>query len=125
MELAILIGLQAAGKKTFYTHHLRGYAHIGKDLFSAREATRELERTSVSAKNEVLYARGINVNDVPAWQRRGVGLWWERYEKTGRAGQQEDAATRGPSQDAYPCATRSSAAPVDEEHRVRGELLPA
>ncbi|MEU5995629.1 tRNA(His) guanylyltransferase Thg1 family protein [Spirillospora sp. NPDC047418] len=50
---------------------------------SARQATRELERTSVSAKNELLYARGINFNDVPAWQRRGVGLRWESYEKPG------------------------------------------
>ncbi|GAA1900402.1 tRNA(His) guanylyltransferase Thg1 family protein [Actinomadura bangladeshensis] len=50
---------------------------------SARQATRELERTSVSAKNELLYTRGINFNDVPAWQRRGVGLWWETYEKSG------------------------------------------
>ncbi|TMR27131.1 tRNA(His) guanylyltransferase Thg1 family protein [Actinomadura geliboluensis] len=50
---------------------------------SARQATRELERTSVSAKNELLYARGINFNEVPAWQRRGVGLWWENYEKSG------------------------------------------
>ncbi|WP_217919105.1 tRNA(His) guanylyltransferase Thg1 family protein [Actinomadura sp. BRA 177] len=43
-----------------------------------RQATRELERTSISAKNELLYARGINFNKVPAWQRRGVGLWWEK-----------------------------------------------
>ena len=26
---------------------------------------------------------GINFNDVPAWQRRGVGLWWESYDRAG------------------------------------------
>ena len=50
---------------------------------SAQQATRELEHTSFSAKNELLYARGINFNEVPTWQRRGVGLWWETYEKPG------------------------------------------
>ncbi|WP_395107060.1 tRNA(His) guanylyltransferase Thg1 family protein [Actinomadura sp. SCN-SB] len=50
---------------------------------TARQATRELERASVPDKNELLYARGINFNDLPAWQRRGIGLWWRTYEKTG------------------------------------------
>ncbi|GAA2440039.1 tRNA(His) guanylyltransferase Thg1 family protein [Actinomadura vinacea] len=50
---------------------------------TARQATRQLDRASVPDKNELLYARGINFNDLPAWQRRGVGLWWETYEKTG------------------------------------------
>ncbi|MBE1533043.1 tRNA(His) guanylyltransferase Thg1 family protein [Actinomadura algeriensis] len=48
-----------------------------------KQATREMYRTSVSEKNELLFARGINYNDVPAWQRRGVGLWWETFEKAG------------------------------------------
>jgi tRNA(His) 5'-end guanylyltransferase len=50
---------------------------------TARQATRELERTGVPEKNDLLYARGINFNDLPAWQRRGIALWWETYEKTG------------------------------------------
>ena len=24
---------------------------------------------------------GINFNELPAWQRRGTGLYWERYER--------------------------------------------
>lgn len=41
---------------------------------SARQATRELERTSVSGKNELLYARGINFQRSPdlAATRRGA-----------------------------------------------------
>ena len=50
---------------------------------TARQADRRLAGAGVSAKNELLYARGINFNELPAWQRRGVGLWWETYEKTG------------------------------------------
>ena len=27
---------------------------------------------------------GVNFNDLPPWQKRGVGLWWETYKKEGR-----------------------------------------
>ncbi len=47
------------------------------------EATKALERTTTAAKNELLYAHGVNFNEVPAWQRRGVGLSWETYERPG------------------------------------------
>jgi tRNA(His) 5'-end guanylyltransferase len=30
-----------------------------------------------------LQERGILFDALPAWQRRGAGLWWENYEKTG------------------------------------------
>lgn len=59
------------------------YWTLRKDGRSARQATRDMYRTSVSDKNELLFARGINFNDVPAWQRRGVGLWFESFEKAG------------------------------------------
>ncbi|QFG22393.1 tRNA(His) guanylyltransferase Thg1 family protein [Actinomadura sp. WMMB 499] len=59
------------------------YWTLRKDGRSARQATRDMHRTSVSDKNELLFARGINFNDVPAWQRRGVGLWFETFEKAG------------------------------------------
>lgn len=50
---------------------------------SRRQATRALERTTVADKNELLYTHGINFNDVPAWQRRGVGLWWRTLTRAG------------------------------------------
>jgi tRNA(His) 5'-end guanylyltransferase len=31
----------------------------------------------------LLWQKGINFNDLPLWQRRGVGIYWERYQKTG------------------------------------------
>lgn len=50
---------------------------------SVTEATATLENQSVAFKNELLFQNGINFNDLPTWQRRGVGLYWEEYEKQG------------------------------------------
>lgn len=44
-------------------------------------ATKQLEGMSVAAKNELLFQHDINFNDVPNWQKRGSGLYWESYEK--------------------------------------------
>lgn len=44
-------------------------------------ATQRLEGMSVSEKNELLFQRGINFNNLPAWQRRGIGVLWEEYDK--------------------------------------------
>lgn len=48
---------------------------------SVRAATAALEGMSVAQKNELLFSHGINFNDLPNWQKRGVGLFWETYEK--------------------------------------------
>jgi tRNA(His) 5'-end guanylyltransferase len=45
------------------------------------EATKALQGQSVAAKNELLFRHGINYNDLPLWQKRGVGLYWESYER--------------------------------------------
>jgi tRNA(His) 5'-end guanylyltransferase len=47
------------------------------------QATAALHGLSVSAKHDLLFNRGINFNDLPSWQKRGVGLYWESYEKAG------------------------------------------
>src|SRR5215475_10227505 len=47
------------------------------------EATNGLTGLSVAGKNELLFQSGINFNEVPNWQKRGVGLYWEDYEKEG------------------------------------------
>ncbi len=51
---------------------------------SDREATRQLDGTSVAARNELLFENGINFNELPSWQKRGIGLYWETFEKPGR-----------------------------------------
>lgn len=48
---------------------------------SVGQATSHLEGMSVAAKNELLFQHNINFNDLPRWQKRGVGLYWETYTK--------------------------------------------
>jgi tRNA(His) 5'-end guanylyltransferase len=45
------------------------------------QATKRLEGMSVAEKNELLFQRGVNFNEVPNWQKRGIGLYWETYGK--------------------------------------------
>ena len=59
------------------------YWMLRKSGKSAREATDFLDGASVAQKNELLFQGGINFNDVPRWQKRGVGLFWENFEKEG------------------------------------------
>jgi len=59
------------------------YWLLRKEGQSVGAATSALEGLSVAAKNELLFQRGINFNDLPNWQKRGVGLYWESYAKTG------------------------------------------
>ena len=40
-------------------------------------ATKRLDKVSVAERNELLFKHGINFNDLPAWQRRGIGVRWE------------------------------------------------
>jgi tRNA(His) 5'-end guanylyltransferase len=44
-------------------------------------ATAALKGLSVADKNELLFRNGVNFNDLPLWQRRGVGLYWEEYDR--------------------------------------------
>lgn len=49
------------------------------------EATNSLNGLSVAMKNELLFTkRGLNFNDLPNWQKRGIGIYWTDYQKTGR-----------------------------------------
>ena len=50
---------------------------------TAAGATEELHGTSVAEKNELLFDARINYNELPVWQKRGVGFFWEMYEKIG------------------------------------------
>ncbi|MFP5270269.1 tRNA(His) guanylyltransferase Thg1 family protein [Coleofasciculus sp.] len=59
------------------------YWCLRKDGKTARQATARLERLSVADKNELLFQHGINFNHVPNWHKRGVGLYWESYQKPG------------------------------------------
>ena len=64
---------------------LNGYCYwkLREEGLSARKASSELLRQSVSYKNELLFRRGINFNDVPAWQKRGTGMRWMQVPHLG------------------------------------------
>lgn len=57
------------------------YWMLRKHGKSEKEATNHLSKKSVSAKNELLFRYGINFNDLPAWQKRGTGIYWENYKR--------------------------------------------
>ena len=50
---------------------------------SANAATSRLSGLSIAEKNELLFQNGINFNDLPSWQKRGIGVHWDTYEKAG------------------------------------------
>lgn len=61
------------------------YWALRRDGKSARAATRALSGLSVAEKNELLFTVAeINFNDLPNWQKRGTGLYWETYEKAAK-----------------------------------------
>ena len=51
--------------------------------FDDAAATKKLNGVSVAERNELLHKHGINFNDVPAWQKRGVGTRWEDVTEEG------------------------------------------
>lgn len=57
------------------------YWHLRAAGRSEAEATAALHGLAPSDKHELLYQAGTNFNDLPAWQKRGVGLSWERFTK--------------------------------------------
>jgi len=62
---------------------------------SARQTTAALEQISISDRNELLFRHGINFNDVPAWQRRGIGLQWQVYQRPGYDPIRQEEVTAG------------------------------
>ncbi len=58
-----------------------GYWLLRRQGMSAGEATAATAGLSVAAKNELLFQGGVNFNDLPPWQKRGAGLYWEEYDR--------------------------------------------
>ena len=48
-----------------------------------KTVTAMLEGKTTAFKNELLFNNGINFNDLPAWQKRGVGIMWDWEERAG------------------------------------------
>lgn len=59
------------------------YWMMRKEGQSQTAATEALVGLSVAEKNELLFQRGVQFNDLPLWQKRGMGLHWREVEKEG------------------------------------------
>lgn len=58
-----------------------GYWVLRKKGQTVNEATAAMSGLSVAQKNELLFQNGVNFNDLPMWQKRGSGLYWEEFER--------------------------------------------
>jgi tRNA(His) guanylyltransferase len=58
-----------------------GYCLLRKKGQTVVEATQGMKGLSVAEKNELLFQNGVNFNDLPLWQKRGSGLYWEEFER--------------------------------------------
>lgn len=59
------------------------YWTLRKEGMGKEEATMCLEGKSVSWKNEMLFEKGINYNELPNWQKRGIGIYYHTVDKKG------------------------------------------
>lgn len=59
------------------------YWTLRKSGKTKNKATMQIMGLSISDKNELLFQHNINFNDIPNWQKRGIGFYWEKYDKVG------------------------------------------
>ena len=56
---------------------------LREEGLSPQMAAQKLDGMSTAEKNELLFGYGVNFNDLPIWQKRGIGLYWEQIPKEG------------------------------------------
>lgn len=59
------------------------YWTLRQNGFSARDATQEMDGTTPDEKRAILARYEKDFSHAPLWQTRGIGFWWENYEKSG------------------------------------------
>ena len=59
------------------------YWLLRKQGVGKRAATARLDGQSMAYKNELLFQNGIDFDKLPAWQKRGIGVYWDNEEKQG------------------------------------------
>ncbi|MBR1591746.1 MAG: guanylyltransferase [Ruminococcus sp.] len=59
------------------------YWTLRKEGMSKNEATEMLSGKSIAFKNELLLQKGINYSTLPLWQKRGTGLYYKDFIKSG------------------------------------------
>ena len=65
---------------------LNGHAYwlLRRQGLSARTASEHLLGLGRADKHELLFQAGINFDSLPAWQKRGFGVYWMDRPRTGR-----------------------------------------
>ena len=65
---------------------LNGHAYwlLRRQGLSARAASERLLGLGRADKHELLFQAGINFDSLPAWQKRGFGVYWMDRPRTGR-----------------------------------------
>jgi len=65
-----------------WRNHLNSYAFytLLKEIGDRRKAQKFLEGKKSPEIHDILHARGINPAKTPAWQRRGILLYWKEVE---------------------------------------------
>ncbi len=68
-----------------WRNHLNAYGYYGLQAsgLSEKEAEKQLKGMKAAQVHELLFRQGINLNETPTWQRRGIVVAKERYEKEG------------------------------------------
>jgi len=61
-----------------WTHHV-----LVQDGLTTTQAQSKMDQKSTQWKQEVLFQHGMNFNNIEEWQKRGIGIFWEQYEKEG------------------------------------------
>lgn len=59
------------------------YWMLRKNGFSKNEASIKIKGLGLSSKNDLLFDYGINFNELPNWQKRGIGFYWGTTNKEG------------------------------------------
>jgi len=79
-----IIPLQRAGVVEYFKERqneawrncINGYAYWKlREEFSKKEATGILKKKKSNELHDILFKRGINLAELPAWQRRGIGIY--------------------------------------------------
>lgn len=77
--------VKTADSLLFHRNSLNAHCYwqLRKDNHTRQTATNTIAKMSTADKNELLFRYNINFNDLPSWQKRGIGIYWSEMEKEG------------------------------------------
>lgn len=80
----IPIYLESRQNETWRNHvHVYGYYYLRQNGQTGREAHATLLGMTSSETHELMFSHGVNLAKTPAWQRRGILVHKQSYEKEG------------------------------------------